>query len=71
MDFDNLSADEKSRLERLLSHAETLERIARKEEAWTIVSSSIKSILIGLAAVLTAGFFLWDKFKALIQAAVK
>ena len=49
----------------------TLSKIAKKEDAWTLVASSIRSVLTGVAIILTAVWALWDNFKALITAAVK
>ena len=63
--------EQEKQLKKLLEHAETLERMSKKEEAWTIVSSSVKSIMVGVSVVLTFIWLLWDKFVALVGAASK
>ena len=48
-----------------------LKRVAQKEEAWNVVGSSVKGIMIWVAAISSGFYVTWDWIKNIIKAAVQ
>ena len=66
----DLSEEDMTKLKSLLQHQETLRKVAKKEEAWTVVASSIKMVALWVIATLTATALLWDKIIKVLKAMV-
>lgn len=44
----------------------TLVYILRKEKSWTFVRSQLRTMTLGLAALITALFLIWDTIKSFL-----
>ena len=66
----DLSEEDMLKLKSLLQHQATLSKVAKKEEAWTVVASSIKMVALWVIATLTATALLWDKIIKVLKAMV-
>lgn len=63
-DASRLKPDEVGRVREILAYAETLVRIAQYEEAKGIVRARWRSVILGLAAVISGLALLWEKVAA-------
>jgi len=52
----------------LLHGKPVLDKIVKKEEAWTLVGSTLKSIAVWLAATAAGAYVLWNSFQHLVKA---
>jgi hypothetical protein len=46
---------------------EALKAIARREIAWRVVSGRVRNRVLGIAAIVGAVIFMWDKIRELLM----
>jgi hypothetical protein len=65
---DKLETGELAQVRRILDHGETLVELARYEEAKGIVRARWRSVILGLAALVTALSMIWGKLEVTLRA---
>ncbi len=68
---DPLTDAEIKALRGLLHGKPILDKIVKKEEAWTLVGSTMKSVALWLAAMSAGAYVLWNSFHHLVKSALK
>jgi len=63
----NLTAKELAELRKLVEYADQIKSEMEHKAAWRLVRKSVRTLILGGAAIIIATTLLWEKLSGLIQ----